>query len=156
MIESQSAPGADRVAVAAGAGGQTGRAVLREPAACGGRAVTADRVPGAWDGERITPPVVDQLAPAAVRNWAGKVAAEQGRVYGLVHLASGWRDGGSSADTDPAGSAFLVDLVVRTPRHSTPAFSEPLRDALDGRRSVTASQPTGVQGRHGDLDALAR
>jgi hypothetical protein len=125
-----------------------------ELAACGGQVVTTDEVPGAW----ITPSVVDHLAPAATRNRLGRVDAEHGRSDGLVHLVSGWRDGGSSADTDPVGWTFLDDLRVRTLQH------KPLRDALEGRRAVTVSHRTARnpeagrddKDRHGDLDAPAR
>ncbi|MFI0445778.1 SDR family NAD(P)-dependent oxidoreductase [Actinomadura sp. 6N118] len=131
-------PAAERVIVVAGSGGPAGHAVVRALAASGARVVAADRVPQEWDDERISPVVVDLLDAEGTRAWAGAVAAEHGRVDGLVHLVGGWRGGTPFAETDLADWAFLHDLLVRTLQHTTLAFHEHLSRSPDGRVAIVS------------------
>ncbi|MFC6882072.1 SDR family oxidoreductase [Actinomadura yumaensis] len=137
---------ADRVVVVAGASGPAGRAAVRRLAADGSRVVAAARTPGTWDEDRVSPAAVDLLDADATRAWADGVAAEHGRVDGLIHLVGGWRGGGSFADTDLADWAFLHGALIRTLQHTTLAFHDHLRKAPAGRVAIVsqhaAQRPT--------------
>ncbi|SEG80408.1 NADP-dependent 3-hydroxy acid dehydrogenase YdfG [Thermomonospora echinospora] len=129
--------------VVAGAGGPAGRAAVRRLAAAGARVVAADVRPTSWDEPGVTAAQVDLLDADGTREWARRVAAEHGRVDGLVHLVGGWRGGKRFADTDLADWAFLHDVLIRTLQHTTLAFCEQLAHSPDGR-AVIVSQ-TGAQ-----------
>jgi NAD(P)-dependent dehydrogenase (short-subunit alcohol dehydrogenase family) len=130
----------DEVIVVAGAGGPAGRAAVRRLAAAGARVVAADVRPTSWDEPGVTAAQVDLLDADGTRRWAEQVAAEHGRVDGLVHLVGGWRGGKTFADTDLADWAFLHDLLIRTLQHTTLAFCEHLARSPAGR-AVIVSQP---------------
>jgi NAD(P)-dependent dehydrogenase (short-subunit alcohol dehydrogenase family) len=129
---------AERVVVVAGSGGPSGHAVVRRLAADGARVVAAGRSPQRWDDERISGAVVDLLDPDATRSWAAEVAAEHGRVDGLVQLVGGWRGGKTFGDTDLADWDFLHGQLVRTLQHTTLAFHEELRRSPYGRFAIVS------------------
>lgn len=136
----------ESVIVVAGAGGPAGQAVVRRLAAGGARVVAADILPTQWDDPRVSPVQVDLLDADGTRDWAAAVAAEHGRVDGLVHVVGGWRGGKTFGDTDLADWTFLHDLLVRTLQHTTLAFHEPLRESPYGRFAIVsqhgAQRPT--------------
>ncbi|GAA2611008.1 SDR family oxidoreductase [Actinomadura fulvescens] len=122
----------------AGSGGPAGQAVVRALAESGARVVAADRIPREWADERISPVVVDLLDADGTRAWAGSIAAEHGRVDGLIHLVGGWRGGTPFAETDLADWAFLHDLLVRTLQHTTLAFHEHVARSPYGRVAIVS------------------
>ncbi|REE94873.1 NADP-dependent 3-hydroxy acid dehydrogenase YdfG [Thermomonospora umbrina] len=119
--------------VVAGAGGPAGRAAVHRLSAAGATVVAADVRPVDWDLPGVHGAEVDLLDADGTRAWAERVAADHGRVDGLVHLVGGWRGGRTFAGTDLADWAFLHDLLIRTLQHTTLAFAEPLAQAADGR-----------------------
>ncbi|WP_327086206.1 SDR family NAD(P)-dependent oxidoreductase [Nonomuraea sp. NBC_01738] len=81
---------------------------------------------------------VDLLDREAVQALANRIAAEHGRVDGVVHLVGGWRGSKTFADTDLGHWDDLHDLLIRTLQHVSLAF-EPLLRASDNGRFVIVS-----------------
>src|SRR5437868_8307647 len=139
MTESAgSKDGTGRVVVVTGANGAAGQAVARRLAADGAHVVAAGRRALDWGDDRISPATVDLLDAAATRAWAADVAAQHGRIDGLVHLVGGWRGGTSFEDTDLDDWAFLHDQLVRTLQHTTLAFHPHLRATPRGRFAIVS------------------
>jgi NAD(P)-dependent dehydrogenase (short-subunit alcohol dehydrogenase family) len=139
------------VVVVAGAGGGAGAAVVRRLASAGALVVTADRTLESTQSLVAEIPglhvyAVDLLDELATNAWAESVAAEFGRVDGVVHLVGGWRGGAGITETDLADWDFLSGLLVRTVQHTTRAFHNQLRASPIGRfvlvSAAEASRPT--------------
>ncbi|HXA60866.1 MAG TPA: SDR family NAD(P)-dependent oxidoreductase [Streptosporangiaceae bacterium] len=130
----------EKVVVVAGAGGPTGKAVVRRLVTAGAHVITADVRPHEWDDKRVTGTVIDLLDFDGVRAWSAEIRGAHGRVDGLVHLVGGWRGGKTFGDTDLADWTFLNDLLIRTLQHTTLAFHDAIRTSPQGRFAIV-SQP---------------
>lgn len=95
--------------VVAGAGNDSGRAVVAALEHTGHEVVAIDRAD------------VDLADAAAIEAYAASVAAA-GPVDGLVHLAGGWRGGGGVAGQSDADWGFLAGRVLDTLRRTSRAF----------------------------------
>jgi NADP-dependent 3-hydroxy acid dehydrogenase YdfG len=152
------------VVVVAGAGGGAGAAVVRRLASAGAVVVTADRSLESTQSlvdeiSGLHPYAVDLLDELATNTWAQSVAAEFGRVDGVVHLVGGWRGGKGITEADLADWEFLSGLLVRTVQHTTRAFHDQLRASPIGRfvlvSSAEASRPTAKNASYGAAKAAA-
>src|SRR5690348_14111225 len=99
-----------------GAAGPAGQAVVRRFTGQGHTVIGVDK--SGADGTLA----VDLLDFDAVRGLAREVAAEHGRVDGIVHLVGGWRGSKTFAETSLEDWALLHDLLIRTLQHVTLAF----------------------------------
>jgi NADP-dependent 3-hydroxy acid dehydrogenase YdfG len=154
----------DAVVVVAGAGGGAGAAVVRRLASVGAVVVTADRSLESTESlvaeiPAIHPYAVDLLDQVATNAWAQSVAAEFGRVDGVVHLVGGWRGGKGITEADLADWDFLSGLLVRTVQHTTRAFHDHLRASPIGRfvlvSAAEASRPTAKNASYAAAKAAA-
>jgi NADP-dependent 3-hydroxy acid dehydrogenase YdfG len=154
----------DAVVVVAGAGGGAGAAVVRRLASVGAVVVTADRSLESTESlvaeiPAIHPYAVDLLDEVATNAWAQSVAAEFGRVDGVVHLVGGWRGGKGITEADLADWDFLSGLLVRTVQHTTRAFHDHLRASPIGRfvlvSAAEASRPTAKNASYAAAKAAA-
>src|SRR5450432_1054070 len=152
------------VVVVAGAGGGAGAAVVRRLASDGAVVVTADRSLESTESlvaeiPAIHPYAVDLLDEVATNAWAQSVAAEFGRVDGVVHLVGGWRGGKGITEADLADWDFLSGLLVRTVQHTTRAFHDHLRASPIGRfvlvSAAEASRPTAKNASYAAAKAAA-
>ncbi|MEW9527791.1 SDR family NAD(P)-dependent oxidoreductase [Microbispora sp. NPDC049125] len=121
-----------RVILVTGAGGPAGRAVVRRFAELGDTVIGVDR--SGAEGCLS----VDLLDADAVRDLAGRIEAEHGRVDGVVHLVGGWRGSKTFAETSLEDWDVLHDLLIRTLQNVSLAF-EPLLRASEGGRFVIVS-----------------
>jgi NADP-dependent 3-hydroxy acid dehydrogenase YdfG len=154
----------DAVVVVAGAGGGAGAAVVRRLASAGAVVVTADRSLESTQSlvaeiPALHPFAVDLLDADATNAWAQSLAAEFGRVDGVVHLVGGWRGGKGITEADLADWDFLSGLLVHTVQHTTRAFHDQLRASPIGRfvlvSSVEASRPTAKNASYAAAKAAA-
>ncbi|ETK36050.1 short-chain dehydrogenase [Microbispora sp. ATCC PTA-5024] len=115
-----------------GAGGPTGEAVTRRFAELGDTVIGVNRT---GEGGAVA---VDLLDRDAVRELAGRIQAEHGRVDGVVHLVGGWRGSKTFAETSLDDWDALHALLIRTLQNVSLAF-EPLLRASDNGRFVIVS-----------------
>ncbi|WP_214109338.1 SDR family NAD(P)-dependent oxidoreductase [Acrocarpospora catenulata] len=123
-----------RVILIAGAGGPAGQAAVRRFTELGDRVIGVDR-----SGANGCLPV-DLLDLDAVRELAGRVKAEHGRVDGVVHLVGGWRGSPSFAETSLADWELLHNLLIKTLQHVTLVFEPLLRASDDGRFAIVSAK----------------
>ncbi|MBB2911983.1 NAD(P)-dependent dehydrogenase (short-subunit alcohol dehydrogenase family) [Streptosporangium becharense] len=122
------------IILVAGAAGPTGRAVTRRFTEQGHTVIGVDR-----SGADGTLPV-DLLDLEAVRELAGRIEAEHGRLDGIVHLVGGWRGSKTFAETSLDDWAFLHDLLIRTLQHVTLAFEPLLKASERGRFAIVSAK----------------
>ncbi|MDF3299339.1 SDR family oxidoreductase [Streptomyces tropicalis] len=145
------------VIAVAGAGGPAGRAALLRLAEAGATVVGSDNDPQrlaeavdaaryAKGGATVVGETVDLLDLQSVREWAGRIEKDFGRVDGVVHLVGGWRGGKSFGTTDLGDWDLLEKLLVRTVQHTSLAFHDALQRSDRGRyvliSAAGASRPT--------------
>jgi NAD(P)-dependent dehydrogenase (short-subunit alcohol dehydrogenase family) len=123
-----------RVILVTGAGGPAGRAVTRLFAELGDTVIGVDR--SGAEG-RVG---VDLLDAAAVRELAGRIEAEHGRVDGVVHLVGGWRGSKTFAETSLDDWDVLHDLLIRTLQNVSLAFEPLLRASGSGRFVIVSAK----------------
>lgn len=159
--------GSESVIVVAGAGGGAGASVVRRLTEAGATVIAADvtlehaqrAVDAAAGPGRAVPAAVDLLDADATRKWAADLAAEHGRVDGLVHLVGGWRGSKSFPETDLADWDLLHKLLIQTTQHTSLAFGELLEASGDGRfvlvSATAAGAPTEGNAAYGAAKAAA-
>ncbi|MCC6224137.1 MAG: SDR family oxidoreductase [Thermoleophilia bacterium] len=133
-----------RVVAIPGAGGSLGPFVARRLAAAGATVSLAGReaaslAPLAAELGGADVQAVDLLDEAASRAWAGRLAAEHGRVDAVTHLVGGYR-GGVPIEAAPAEDwDILAALLVRTAQNVTRAFLPHLLASGRGRFVIVSS-----------------
>ncbi|MDF5755703.1 SDR family NAD(P)-dependent oxidoreductase [Spongiactinospora sp. TRM90649] len=126
-----------KVVVVTGAGGPAGQAVVRRLSAEGDTVVAVDHRPHP-EVAGVQQVTVDLLEPHAVGDLARQVAAEYGRVDGVVHLVGGWRGAKTFGEASLEDWEVLHDLLIRTLQHVSLAF-DPLLSRSDNGRFVIVS-----------------
>ena len=159
----------ESVVVVAGAGGGAGSAMVRRLTAAGATVIAADNSPERAEQAasvvaadvpgRAVPASVDLLDFEATKRWAAELAAEYGRIDGLVHLVGGWRGSKTFLDTDLADWDLLHKLLIQTTQHTSLAFADALARSGDGRfaliSATAASAPTEGNAAYGAAKAAA-
>lgn len=143
------------VIAVAGAGGPAGHAALARLGRAGATVYAADAnadgLQRALEQPRaeeavVHGDIVDLLDWGATERWAKRVAAEQGRVDGVLHLVGGWRGSKTFRDTNLADWSLLSDLLIRTVQHTSLAFHDALLNSARGRfvlvSAESAAKPT--------------
>src|SRR5690606_15405209 len=127
-----------RIVVVTGAGGPAGRAVAGRLAAAGDTVIAVDAKPRPeLPGVRHV--VADLLQAGTVNGLARTIAAEHGRVDGVIHLVGGWRGAASFTGTDLTDWDVLHDRLVRTLQHVSLAFAPLLERSPCGRFAIVSS-----------------
>ncbi len=157
----------ESVVVVAGAGGGAGGAVVRKLTAAGATVIAVDTTPEraahsasvAVAPGRAVPAAVDLLDFEGTKKWAAAVAAEHGRVDGVIHLVGGWRGSKSFCETDLADWELLHKLLIQTAQHTSLAFADALDASGAGRfalvSATAAAAPTEGNAAYGAAKAAA-
>lgn len=132
------------VIAVAGAGGPSGRAVVRRLVGAGALVVAADHdearlVPAVQSDGATSGDVVDMLDPQATQDWVSGIERERGRLDGMVHLVGGWRGAKVLDDRALEHWAQLEPLLVRSLQHTSLAARDALAASPRGRFVVVSA-----------------